>query len=38
MVVTSVPFGDDLDVMSLRRWPLTTTRLLGNLLLVDFFS
>ena len=35
VVVTSVPSGDDADVMFLRRWPLTRTRLLGGLLLVD---
>ena len=38
VIVTSVPSGDDADVMSLRRWPLTETRLLGSLLLVDLIS
>ena len=38
MIVTSVPSGDDADVMSLRRWPLTKTRLLSSLLLVDLIS
>ena len=31
VVVTSVPFGDDADVMSLRRWPLTQDALAGRL-------
>ena len=35
VIVTSVPSGDNADVMSLHRWPLTETRLLGSLLLVD---
>ena len=38
MIVTYVPSGDDVDVMSLRRWPFTETRLLGSLLLVDRIS
>ena len=38
IVVTSVLFGDDLDVMSLQRWPIIKTRLLGSLLLFDLLS
>ena len=38
MIVTSVPSGDDADVMSLCRWPLTETCLLDSLLLVDLIS
>ena len=38
VVVTFVPSGDDVDVMSLWRWPLTKTLLLGGLLLVELIS
>ena len=38
VIVTFVPSGDDADVMSLCRWPLTETRLMGGLLLVDLIS
>ena len=38
MVVTSVLSRDDADVMSLQRWPLTKTRLLDSMLLVDLIS